>query len=158
MASRKPLVINAGRIQQLQSGDQLAGVDNDLVSLQNDNAGVVVIGAPVYSVSAGSIDKAQADAIGTSEVVGLMVDTTTANGASGIVQSDGILTATTGEWDAVTGETGGLVANTIYWLDPSTAGKLTITATSTTTELVVRIGTGLSTTQMEISIQPPILL
>ena len=158
MTNRKPLVINAGRIQQLQSGDILDGVDKDLVSLQNDNVGAVVIGAPVYSVSAGSIDKAQADAIGTSEVVGLMVDTTTANGASGVIQTDGVLTATTGQWDAITAETGGLVANTIYWLDPDTAGLLTITPTSTVTELVVRVGTGLSTTQMEISIQPPILL
>ncbi len=158
MAARKPLVINSGQIQQLQSGDSLEGVDTDLVTLQNDNAGAVVIGAPVYSVSAGSIDLAQADAIGTSEVVGLMVDTTTANGVSGQVQTDGVLTASTAQWDAITAESGGLVANTIYWLDPDTAGLLTITATSTVTELVVRVGKGLSTTQMEISIQPPILL
>ncbi len=158
MAARKPLVINAGQIQQLQSGDVLDGVDSDLVSLQNDNVGAVVICTPVYSVSAGSIDKAQASAMSTSEVVGLMVDTSTANGASGQVQTDGVLSATTGEWDAVTAETGGLVANTIYWLDPDTAGLLTITPTSTVTETVVRVGKGLSTTQMEISIQPPILL
>ncbi len=158
MAARKPLVINAGQIQQLQSGDVLDGVDSDLITLQNDNANAIVICAPVYSVSAGSVDLAQADAMATSEVVGLMADATTANGASGSVQTDGVLTATTGQWDSVTSESGGLVANTIYWLDPDTAGLLTITPTSTDTETVVRVGKGLSTTQMEISIQPPILL
>ena len=158
MASRKPLVIVSGEIQQLQAGDQIDGIDQDLVTLTNDEGTNVVIGAPVYASSAGKFKEAIASAIGTSKVIGLMVDTTVANGATGVIQTDGVLTATTGQWDAITAETGGLVADTVYYLDPDTSGLLTITPTSTDTELVVRVGTGLSTTQLEISIYPPILL
>ncbi len=157
MAARKPLVIVAGQIQQLQSGDILAGIELGQISLTNSNAAAIPIVAPVYSDGAGTVDFAQADAIGTSEVVGLAVAEIAIAG-SGLVQTDGVITATTGEWDIVTGETGGLVADTIYWLDPATAAKLTITPTSTDTELVVRVGKGLSTTQMLIAVQPPILL
>ncbi len=157
MAVRKPLVIVAGQIQQLQSGDTLTGIELGQVSLTNNNIATAVICTPVYADGAGTVDFAQADAIGTSEVVGLAVADITAAGA-GLIQTDGVMTASTGEWDVVTTESGGLVADTIYWLDPDTPGKLTITPTSTDTELVVRVGKGLSTTQMLIAIQPPILL
>ncbi len=157
MAARKPLVIVAGQIQQLQSGDILDGIELGQISLTNNNANTAVIGMVVYADAAAGYDLAQADAIGTSEVIGLVVaDTATAT--PGLVQTDGVITATTGEWDTVTGETGGLVYNQIYWLDPDTAGNLTITPTATDTELVVRVGKGLSTTQMLLQIQPPILL
>ncbi len=157
MAERKPLVIVSGQIQQLQSGDTIAGVGASKVSLTNNNAGTAVIGTPVYSDGAGTCDFAKADAIGTSEVIGLVFADIAAAGA-GEIQTSGVLTATTGEWDVVTGKTSGLVADTIYWLDPTTAGKLTITPTSTDTQLVVRVGIGISTTQMLIAVQPPILL
>ncbi len=157
MAVRKPLVIVSGQIQQLQSGDTISGIEVSQVSLTNNNAGTAVIGSPVYSDAAAGFDLAQADAIGTSEIIGLVVADISAAGA-GLVQTDGIISATTGEWDVVTAETGGLVADQIYWLDPDTPGKLTITPTSTVTELVVRVGKGLSTTQMLIAVQPPILL
>ena len=157
MAVRKPLVIVDGQIQQLQSGDSIASSEVSQVSLTNNNAAAIPIVAPVYADGAGTVDYAQADAIGTSEVVGLAVAEIAIAG-SGFVQTDGVITATTGEWDIVTGESGGLVADTVYWLDPDTAAKLTITPTSTDTQLVVRVGKGLSTTQMLIAIQPPILL
>ncbi len=157
MAARKPLVINAGQIQQLQSGDTLDGIEASLVTLTNNNAGTAAPGMAVYSDAADGYDLGQADAIGTSEIIGLVTASTIA-AAEGQVQSDGIVSLTTGEWDAVTGETGGLTFNQIYWLDPDTPGKLTETPTSTVTELVVRVGKGLSTTEMLVAIQPPILL
>ncbi len=157
MAERKPLVIVSGQIQQLQSGDTVAGIEVSKVTLGNNNAAAAVICTPVYSDAAAGCDFAQANAIGTSEVIGLVLAEIAIAG-SGVIQTDGVMTATTGEWDIVTAEAGGLVADTIYWLDPDTPGKLTITPTSTDTELVVRVGKGLSTTQMLIAIQPPILL
>ncbi len=157
MAVRKPLVIVSGQIQQLQSGDSISSTEVSQVSLTNNNAGTAVIGSPVYSDAAAGFDLAQADAIGTSEIIGLVIADISA-AAAGLVQTDGVMTATTGEWDIITAETGGLVADTIYWLDPDTPGKLTITPTSTDTELVVRVGKGISTTQMLIAVQPPILL
>jgi len=159
MAERKPLVIVNGQIQQIQAGDTLQGISNPaIVTLVNGNANAIVIGSPVYASAAGTVDLAQADDVNTSEVVGLVSDASVANGANGSIQTGGILTATTGQWDTITGETGGLVANTVYFLDPSAEGKLTVNAPTTDGHLVSRIGKGLSTTQLEIAIQPPILL
>ena len=160
MAARKPLVIKDGQIQQIQSGDVLDAAisEVDLVSLQNENAGSIVIGMPVYSSSAGQVDKAQANAVGTVEVIGLVSDTSIATAASGFIQTDGVLTATTGEWDAVAGTTGGLTAGAIYYLSKDTAGNLTETAPTTASEFVLRVGKALSTTEMEISITQPVKL
>lgn len=160
MALRKPLVIIAGQVQQLPSGDTLdaRAAEVDVVALTNGNISSIVIGSPVYSDSAGSVDLAQADSSGTVEVLGLVKDVSIGAASSGSIQTDGILAATTGQWDAVTGETGGLVAGTVYFLDPSTAGKLTLTAPTTASEYVVRVGKAISTTEMEITIEPPILL
>ena len=157
MATRKPLVIVNGEVQQLQSGDALSGVELGQVSLTNSNAAAIPICAPVYADGAGTVDLAQADAMGTSEVVGLAVAEIAIAG-DGLVQTDGYIEATTSEWDAVTGETGGLVADTVYWLDPDTAGLLTITAPTADADVVARVGKALSTTQLLINVQPPILL
>jgi len=156
MALKKPLVIVAGQIQQIQSGD-VVDVDVvgevDVVSLENDTgAAALVIGAPVYCKSAGKVDNAQADAVATVEVIGLVAVASIAYQASGNIQTDGVLTATTGQWDAITGDTGGLTFNDVYYLDPDTAGMLTTTAPTTTGDFVVRVGKAISTTDMEILI------
>jgi hypothetical protein len=161
MALRKPLVIVSGQIQQLQAGDTVdAAVSGevDVVSLTNDNAGSIVIGAPVYVSSADGVDLAQADAVATVEVLGLVQDTTILTTASGNIQTDGILSASTAQWDAVTGETGGLTAGGVYYLDSATAGMLTQTPPSTTGHFVLRVGKAISTTDMEISTLNPVKL
>lgn len=160
MALRKPLVIISGQVQQLSSGDTLdaSAAEVDVVVLTNGNASAIVIGSPVYSDAAGSVDLAQADASGTVEVLGFVKDTSISASASGSIQTDGILAATTAQWDIVTGDTGGLDAGAVYYLDPTTAGKLTATAPTTTSQYVVRVGKAISTTEMEISIEAPILL
>jgi len=155
MALKKPLVIVAGQIQQIQSGDvidvSVVG-EVDVVSLENDTgAAVINEGAPVYCKSAGKVDNAQADAVATVEVIGLAQDEI-AYQASGNIQTDGVLSLTTGEWDSITGDTGGLTFNDVYYLDPDTAGMLTTTAPTTTGDFVVRVGKAISTTDMEISI------
>jgi hypothetical protein len=53
---------------------------------------------------------------------------------------------------------GGLTAGSRYFLDETTAGNLTTTPTTTTTEYVVPVGRALSTTQMEILVETAILL
>lgn len=161
MATRSPLVIVNGAIQQLQSGDQLAaGVAfADLRTLTNgETATALVIGAPAYMFAAGSVKRAQANAASTSKVIGLGYDVSTAFGASGQLINSGVMTATTAQWDAVTGGTGGLVFNTTYYLDATTVGKLTPTAPSATGQSVVQVGVALSTTDMEILLGSPILL
>lgn len=160
MALRKPLVMNSGQIEQLQSGDTLDAIvaEVDVVSLTNNNASPIVIGNAVYTDAASGVDLAKADASGTIEVLGLVADTSIAAAASGTIQTDGILSATTGQWDAIAGTTGGLTAGAIYYLSAATAGELTETAPSTGGQYVVRVGKAISTTEMEISISQPIKL
>ncbi len=154
MAARKPLVINAGQVQQLQAGDTLdaAVTQVDVVSMTNAESVTIVIGAPVYVFSASNVKKAKADASGTSKVIGLVRDVSVAASASGVIQTDGVLVATTVQWDAITGGSGGLTAGSRYYLDPATGGMLTLTAPTTVGQFVCPIGIALSTTDLEITI------
>jgi len=160
MASYKPLVIINGRIGQLPSTDTLNAQvsENDVVSLTNGNAGTLVIGTPVYSKAAGSVDKAEANAVATTDVVGLVMDVSILTGIAGNVQTDGVLTATTGQWDAVTGQVGGLTFGSRYYLSDATAGMLTTTAPVNTGSFFEPVGIALSATQLQIDIDEAIFL
>lgn len=162
MAIKKPLVISStGVVQQLQAGDTLQ-VDtslSDVRSLTNgEGAAAIVIGTPVYISGAGAMRRAQANALATARVIGLGSDTSVAAAAAGLVVLDGTLSATTAQWDAITGQTGGLTAGAVYFLDPATVGKLTVTCPTTVGQLVTLVGQAFSTTDMEVGIEPPILL
>jgi len=160
MSLRKPLVIVDGIIQQIQSGDTLDAVviEVDIVDVENAEVSAIPKGTPVYVFADGQVKKAQADASGTIEVLGLVYPTSIAPSATGWIITDGILEASTAEWDAITGGSGGLTAGSIYYLDPDAAGMLTTTAPTTVGNYVVRVGKALSTTELEITITQPILL
>jgi hypothetical protein len=161
MAVKKPLVMGAnGKPQQLQSADSIsvANAGTDLQNMTNGEASAIVIGAPVYIFSADTVKKAQANAAGTSDVFGLVFDVSITNATTGQIAKNGTVIATTGQWDAVTGQTGGLTPNTSYFLDPSTAGKMTTTAPTTVGQLVVLLGTAVSSTQFDVDVQTEILL
>lgn len=162
MSVQIPLVISsAGQIERLQAGDTLSVPvysGGDVISLTNDDSGADVIGMPVYSDSAGTFKKAQANAVGTKSVIGLVSDVSITNGTPGNVMLNGFLTATTGQWDAVAGTTGGLVFGTRYYLSTATPGNLTATCPSTVGQYVVEVGIAISTTVMKLDIKQPILL
>lgn len=153
MAVKKPLVLTGGQIERLQPGDTI-----DVGNTKQRTADTALIKAqPVYASSGTNVDKAQADAQSTIRVSGLAAEAI-AMSTTGDILYDGIMVATTGEWDAVTGETGGLTPGANYFLDASTAGMLTQTPPSSTGEFVVRVGHALSATEFEIEIQQPIKL
>jgi len=155
MAIKKPLVLGSdGRPQQLQSGDSIATGSN-LVQLTADSA--LSAGMPVVITTADHVNKARANASGTKDVIGLCAQDISIS-ATGGVQPDGVLALTTGQWDAVAGTSGGLSPDTIYFLDPGTAGHITATVPSSTGQYVAEVGIALSTTELEIRVQPPILL
>jgi hypothetical protein len=104
------------------------------------------------------VDEAQADAIGTKNVVGLVVDTTVLTGVAAGVQASGFFEATTVEWDAVTGDSGGLTAGEKYFLDPDTAGLLTLNASTTEGDYIAAIGIALSATEFRIAINQTVKL
>lgn len=154
MAERRPLVEIAGEIQELPQTDNLPSSAD---VLQRTATSTVVPGEPVYVDGAGSVDEAQANASGTSNVLGLAAEGITA-ASSGSIITNGILTLTTGEWDAVAGTTGGLSPGAKYFLSAATAGELVeATPPSAAGEYVVEVGEGLSTTEMNIRIRRRIL-
>src|SRR5882672_9496474 len=103
MAIRRPLVIVNGQIQQIQAGDTIDISGDNSLSVTNDNAGSIVIGAPVYVSANDHVDKAMANAAATKDVFGLVKDVSIATGVAGFVQYDDIVVDTTAQWDAVTG-------------------------------------------------------
>ena len=156
MALIKPLVIVDGQVQQLQDGDTPTGVS--FVEMTNNNASPIVIGHVVYCDGAGTVDLAQANALGTAEVIGFVRNISIAAAAAGDIQTNGVLEASTAQWDAVAGTTGGLTAGVVYYLDPSTAGFITETAPTSAGQYVLRVGKALSSTELEIAITEPIKL
>jgi hypothetical protein len=164
MGMLKPLVLNsAGQMEQIQSGDTLDAVvaAQEVITQTNDEASPIVIGMPVYNDAADGVKKAKADASGTSNVVGLVGESSIAGSGTGSIKTSGILTATTTEWDAVVvSGSGGLLFGNYYFLDITTAGKMLSAAPALTNtgKYLVYIGKGMSTTEMKISIGQPILL
>lgn len=124
MSAKRPLVVNTstGEIEQLSTSDYLD--ERDIVSVQNETGGALVVGTPIYQTAvADQVDKAKADDISTAKVLGLVLDVSIADGNAGSALTDGRMTATTGQWDAVTGETGGLTPGGRYFLDAATASR-----------------------------------
>ena len=158
MAVRKPLVLDANNeIAELDAADTLDATvsEVDILSLSNANSAAITIGQAVYTASAGSVDLARANAAGTTKVLGFVKAASIAASAIGPIQTDGVLHATTAQWDAVTGGSGGLTAGTEYLLSPSTAGRIVPRTTTTVGagEYVCPVGTAISTTELEISIK-----
>jgi hypothetical protein len=120
-------------------------------AVTNTQGATINIGEPVYADATG-VKYARANADGTRRVVGLVSDSSIANSASGNIATAGSLTATTGQWDAVTGGTGGLTPGSQYWLSSATAGRLTLTAPTTTGEWAQPIGVAITTTKMRITL------
>lgn len=164
MAIKPPLVMGPdGLAQNLQPGDAIASPTNtpSIRPVANSDSAAIAFGTPVYSVAADSVKRAQANAKSTAAVIGLVYDASIAAAANGNIAENGTLVGTTTQWDAVvTGETGGLSFNALYFLDSANVGKLTTTVPSGNGTGVCNtlIGRAISTTELVLSIGQPILL
>lgn len=151
MALRKPLVMVNGRVQQLQSGDVLDAsvTEVDVINMTNGEGGSTAhtIGQVVYISAAGTVKLAKANAIGTSDAIALVKDTSIADGASGYYITNGYL-----------GGLSGLTPGARYYLSSATAGAITVTAPTANPNCVVPLGFALSTTEFWIDIEEAILL
>lgn len=127
------------------------------ISLLNGGGTDAAPGAPVYSSASGAFELAKADDAVTTYVIGL-ASAEIGDGSSGMIQTTGPLTLTTAQWDAITGDVGGLTFNTQYWVSPTTAGMLTDVAPSTPSsgDFDALVGIAVSSTTMLIGISPPI--
>ncbi len=153
MALKKPLTLYGGLPGQLLSSDTLDAsvVANEVIQQTNDESGSIVIGTPVYNDAADGVKKAKADASGTTKVIGLVKDTSISASAAGSIQTNGVLSATTGQWDTAFGTSGGLAFGTRYFLSSATAGLGTSTAPTTVGQFVVLLGIAISTTELSLN-------
>lgn len=161
MAVKKPLVLGtSGHPEQLQSGDtiQVPTTTTEVETLTNGGGATINFGNAVYLSAADTVQLARANALATAKIYGLVYDASIAAAASGQIATDGILSGTTAQWDAVTGQTGGLTVGTDYFLDPTTAGRLTITPPTTAGQYNCYIGRAKSTTDMHLDIRTYIAL
>ncbi|SRR5258706_708072 len=139
---------------RVTSGSAAASTGYTQTTLTNGNAGSIVIGTAVYSSGAATADKAIANSSTACNVIALVASTSISASATGSFATSGSLVATTTQWDAVTGQSGGLTQGSIYYLDNATAGKIVTTA-NTTTGYNVPVGIALSTTELKINIGYP---
>lgn len=148
----RPLIVRNGQIQQAAASDTLdIGISEvDVISLQNSGTAAAAIGRAVYVSGSSTFGLASANATATKGVVGLVRDTSIAAGASGNIQTDGVLSATAAQWSAVTSEQNGLTPGATYYLSATTPGAITSTPPSTTGQYVVTVGIALSSTVLDI--------
>lgn len=162
MALRKPLVLgDDGLPQVLQSSDTIMAPTNApslRTTTNGETATALPFGTPVYASSGTAVKRGQANVKATAKVVGLVYDPSIAAGATGSVAQSGILTGTTAQWDAVAGTSGGLAFGAYYFLDAANPGKLTATPPATAGQVNVCIGSALSSTELEVDVELPILL
>lgn len=160
MALRKPVVLVNGKLQQLQASDTImvATSNTDVQALTNGEATPITVGMCVYISAAATVKKALANAAATANAFGMVYDVSITNAAIGQIATFGLVNATTTSWDAVTGQTGGLTQGADYYMDPTTAGKITSTPPSTVGQYVVNLGTAQDTQNLQFNPQIEILL
>lgn len=123
---------------------------------ENGEASAIAIGRAVYVSASGQVKLAVANATGTKDVIGIVADTSISSGAEGKIATSGIVEATTTQWDAVTGQSGGLSFGGKYFLSNTIPGGLTTTIP--TSGYVNKVGIALSSTRLKLDIGPVIKL
>lgn len=123
---------------------------------RNSHVDALLIGQPVYVLADGQVARAQAHLAATRRVAGLVADLSIGPGAFGLVQSGGLLVATTLQWDVVTGGLNGLVPGADYFLSVLTAGLLSLDPNPGDGQYLARVGHALSATEFLIDIEPTV--
>ncbi len=99
----------------------------------------------------GTVLSAQGDSEDTAAVIGLAVAVGVETSPV-LVKYAGPLRLTTAQWDAITGESGGLTRQARYFLSSATKGKLTQTAPVGSGDFVTQVGVALSATDLMVQI------
>lgn len=156
MAVRKPLVIKDGQIQQLQAGDMLVG-QNLSVDLTNASGSATIPKLnPVQIFANNQCSTAINITEDQHKVIGFAIEAIPPS-TEGTVQILGVIEGTTAEWDAVTGDTGGLSPGP-YWLDDGVLTPVSSLPETVDTRYVKRIGTAISATKFKIDPDISVLL
>lgn len=129
-----------------------SGSTDNVYSAESD--ATVALGAPLYLTGAGHVDLAQANASGTTQVVGLANEAGTPTVSVDYITEGKI---TKSDWSGVAG-TATLTVGAIYYLSATTAGRITTTAPTTGGQYVVKVGRATSATVLDVEIESPIRL
>lgn len=140
------------------TGDVTVRAVNNIIMAANGEPVSLVIGTPVYISGENTARKGKADALETVDIVGLVKDVSVDVNAAGEIQVDSVLVATTGQWDVVTGQDGGMTPYACYYLDPVNSGRITTVVPGMEGQYGVKIGRALSPTHLLIAIKQPIRL
>ena len=169
----KPLVIDAGQIRQLGSGDTLDAVVSakEVVTISGVAGVAIKLGQMVYINSSGTLNLVNASADASKYPIGFVRGAYDGSqgpwtGASLEVQTDGAFVLTATQWDDLLGvditdanySVTGLVPGTKYYASDSTAGDITASSPTSANSFVVPIGRAISATTMYIEIGEPIKL
>ncbi len=129
-----------------------SGSTDNVYSAESD--ATVALGAPLYLTGAGHVDLAQANASGTTQVVGLANEAGTPTVSVDYITEGKI---TKSDWSGVAG-TATLTVGAIYYLSATTAGRITTTAPTTGGQYVVKVGRATSATVLDVEIESSIRL
>jgi len=158
MTIRAPLVIINGRIQELPIGDSIAGAGTGGgggIEAQAATTGEdVVVSELLYLTGSGIANRAQADAIGTSYIVGVCTLGATSGNTCEFL-TEGVVSIS--DWTECIGSVS-LSPGTLYFLDPSNPGQMVTVAPTTVTQTVVIVGRAVSAQVLDLTITQPILL
>lgn len=133
--------------------DRFKSEMQDMV-VPNGQGAALAVGSAVYMLANGN-GAVKADANGTAPARNVFGIVTVGQGASGgnvTVRQRGRVTLTTAQWDTITGGSGGLVANTEYYLS-GTAGAITATVPATTGDTDIVVGIAESTTVLNVAVR-----
>lgn len=134
------------------------GASDSIVTMQTDDN--LIPGSPVFITATSRFELALGDALPQAQAIGVSLFAT-ASGFPATVQTQDIVTLTTAEWDAVTGQTGGLSPGVRYYLDQITLGMITTTAPVQDTpnsRFNTRIGVAINAIRLNLVIRPPFKL
>lgn len=129
---------------RVTAGDNINGQ-----SFTNGSGSTIGKFKAVYVSAADTVNNAIANSIGTTKAIGFTLASATNGAAVDVALSGSIMSGTTGEWDAVTGQGGGLTTGALYFLSNTTSGNITTTAP--TTGFLLPVGIAKSTTQFEVT-------
>ena len=135
--------------------DPGANPGDDTFVLPNGDTVTLNPGMPVINVAA-MLKRGNASSLGTAVVIGVVIiGNTVTNPVTAVAV--GNVTLTTAQWDAVTGDVGGLVPGLLYFLG-LTLGTLTTTAPVLDGQSVTQVGEALTTTTMVVLPRRPVYL
>lgn len=160
----KPLVIDAGQVRQLGSGETLDAVVSakEVVTVTGVSGVAIPLGALVYIDSSGTLNLCNASAAASSYPIGFVrgaADGSTGpwTAASLEVQTDGAYVGDSTVWNAILGSNT-LTPGAKYYASATDAGDISASAPTGSTHYVVPIGRAISATTMYIEIGEPIKL